>query len=525
MHINTALPARLMPLATRLGMQPYYGDIHNHSDLSYGHGSFAGALVRAALQLDFVSITGHAHWPDMPVDDPSVAHIVDFHIKGFDKLRRAWPGHFSVLEAANVPGEFTVFPGYEIHSCADGDYTIVLADIDGAALCLEDTPAALKVALSAAHGGRAFAFPHHIGYRHGARGINWATFDPELSPFVEMLSMHGCAENSESDRGYLHSMGPMDGHSTMAHGLAQGHVFGIVGNTDHHSGFPGSYGHGRMAVYAPQHERGALWQGMQQRQTNALTGDRIHFLAQIEGHIQGSIIAPTNSAMLSIEAVAGGAIDYIDVIKNGALMRRISPVLEPAPVDLDADDETLIYLEMGWGARGKTHDWHGTITIEGGEILSVEPRFRGPEIVSPLEGKDAGHMVPCISTKAGKVHFAVTAEANPNNATTATQGLMIRARLSQNARITADLCGQTVRIAAARLFEGAKSGNLGPIDSPAWRFHQLPRPQEWQWQGDIDVGPLLPDDTIYLRLRQNSGQMAWTSPFFVKHEHSSNLTT
>ena len=71
-------------------MRPYVGDLHNHCDLSYGHGRFADALARAALQLDFVSITGHAYWPDMPVDDPTVAHIVDFHVKGFARLRAGW---------------------------------------------------------------------------------------------------------------------------------------------------------------------------------------------------------------------------------------------------------------------------------------------------------------------------------------------------------------------------------------------------------------------------------------------------
>ena len=51
-----------MPLAKRLCVVPAYGDIHNHCDISYGHGRFADALARAAIQLDFLSITGHAHW-------------------------------------------------------------------------------------------------------------------------------------------------------------------------------------------------------------------------------------------------------------------------------------------------------------------------------------------------------------------------------------------------------------------------------------------------------------------------------
>ena len=160
--------------------------------------------------------------------------------------------------------------------------------------------------MSARYGDRAFAFPHHIGYRTGARGINWTSFDPDLSPFLRDV-LDGCAEKSETERGYLHSMGPVDGHSTMTHGLAEGHVFGVVGNTDHHSGFPGSYGHGRMALYAPQHDRDAFWDAMRGRHTNALTGDRIHLLAQIGDAIQGGSVAPQKDASLGIEAVAGGA--------------------------------------------------------------------------------------------------------------------------------------------------------------------------------------------------------------------------
>ena len=122
--IRAPLPSRLTPLADELGLVPLHGDIHNHCDLSYGHGRFADALARAALQLDFVSITGHAHWPDMPVDDPSVAHIVAFHVEGFARLRERWPGHFAALAAASSD-RLVVFPGYEIHSAAHGDYTVI----------------------------------------------------------------------------------------------------------------------------------------------------------------------------------------------------------------------------------------------------------------------------------------------------------------------------------------------------------------------------------------------------------------
>ncbi len=511
--LRAPLPERLTPLAAELGVRPLYGDIHNHCDLSYGHGRFEDALARAALQLDFVSITGHAHWPDMPVDDARVAHIVAFHVEGFARLKARWPGHFAALAAA-CGERFVVFPGYEIHSAAFGDYTIVYRDVEPAPMILADSPAELRVRLEAEMPGRAFAFPHHIGYRLGARGVNWDAFDPALSPFVEMNSMHGCAEASETDRPYLHSMGPIDGRQTMQAGLARGLLFGVVGNTDHHSAFPGSYGHGRMAVYAKARDRGAIWEAMRARRTNALTGDSTHLIAAIGATMQGGVVAPARDESLRIEAVAGGFIETIDVIRNGRLVHRVSPELTPAPIG--PADETQLYLELGWGARGRSWRWDGEIEIGGGGILSVTPRFRGAEIVSPLEGEDGGHAAPCIDADQQRVAFSVTAEANPNNVTAATQGLLLRLTANETTTIRAKLCGQTIEWRAADLFEGARSGNLGPIDSPAWRFHALPRPAQWQWAGATSLGRLEAGENLYVRLRQRDGQMAWTSPIFVR---------
>lgn len=503
----------LTPLADRLGLQPLYGDIHNHCDLSYGHGTLPDALARAKLQLDFVSITGHAAWPDMPVDEASIQHIIDFHVKGFAKLRAEWMDHFTTLQAANNDG-FTVFPGYEIHSCADGDYTIVYRDLTPAPLVLEDTPSALKTALSDTKGDGALAFPHHIGYRRGARGINWESFDADLSPFVEMNSMHGCAETSENPLPYLHSMGPVDGGSTMHTGLAMGKIFGVVGNTDHHSGYPGSHGHGRMAVYAPDNDRNAIWSALRARHTNALTGDRMHVLASLDGKPQGCLLPPHHDALLDIEVVAGGPIDSIDVIRDGVLARRITPALQPAPIG--PPDETLLRLELGWGERGTFHHWQGTLALHGGEIMAAEPRFRGFEVVSPLEGTADTAPLPTLSLENNRVDFSVTAEANPNNRTPAMQALTLRVRAEDDATLEVNLSGAELSIQLSQLYQGSLSGNLGIIDTPAFRFVQLPRPDQWQWAGRVSLGDLKPGQTVYLRVRQVDGQMAWTSPFFIQ---------
>jgi hypothetical protein len=517
--LNARLSPDLMPLATRLGVRPLYGDIHNHCNISYGHGRLQDALNRAKQQLDFVSITGHAHWPDMPVDEPSVAHIVDFHVKGFAKLKKNWLPHYQNLQAINDEGSFCVFPGYEIHSGAHGDYTIVYETLDPQEFHVADDPKSLLDVLKENATGDFLAFPHHIGYRHGARGINWQSFEPALSPFVEMFSMHGCAENSQTDRPYLHSMGPTNGASTMQQGLDGDKIFGIVGNSDHHSAYPGSYGHGRCCVYAPSVTRDAIWSGLKARHTNALTGDRIHLLGAIDVYINGDVLLPKSQATLSIEAVAGGTIDYIDVVRNGALYERISPALQPQPIKPEHDQfETILVIEMGWGARSTTHHWKGTVSLKNGEMLSVEPRLRGREIVSPLEGEDAGSDEPELSVDGDVLSFNITAEANPNNMTPATQAIAIRVRGDANTILQAELDHKMIELDFATLLNGAISGNLGPIDSPAYRIHQIMPPSRWQWHGDIDLGALEANENIYLRLRQTNGQMAWTSPLFCRDQ-------
>ncbi len=512
-----ALPNRLSPLASRLGVRALFGDIHNHCNMSYGHGSLDNALSNAKRQLDFVSVTGHAYWPDMPVDDPSVAHIVDFHVEGFKRLEEIWPSHFDVLRAYHEPGKFTVFPGYEMHSCEHGDYTIVLKSLEVAQMVKETCPSSLRRGLHAVFGDGAFAFPHHIGYRTGARGINWSSFDPQLSPVIELISMHGCSETSLVDRPFLHSMGPSDGLNTVHHGWNLGHIFGVIGNTDHHSGYPGSYGHGRGVVYAPENTSNAVWNGLQERHTNASTGDNAHLIASCDGQIQGGIIEPGRNVRVDIEAVAGSFIDYIDLIKNGSVIERITPALQPNPVDnLHGELDTLLVLELGWGARGSIHDWEGSISVSGGTVDAVEPRLRGAEIVSPLEGDLISDFNDQVFRDGNDITFKMRTFANPNNSTISTKSLAARVRLQPGADFKIDLCGQNLEVSAERLLLGALSGNLGPIDSPAYRLHPLPRSSQWQWSGSVGVGEVKVGDWINLRMRQSNGQATWSSAFFCR---------
>jgi hypothetical protein len=519
-----------MPLTCYRNLKSLYGDIHNHCAISYAHGSLADALANARQRLDFVSITGHAHWTDMPAPDERTQPIIDFHQAGFARLRAGWPAMLDELRRANREGVFTVFPAFEVHSCASGDRNILYRDLERPAADLkilyprdlDDLHHQLRALRE--QGVDTLAQPHHIGYRKGTRGIDWSTFDPQFAPVVELISMHGCSEESDNTRPFLHVMGPSDYEGTMHYGLASGRVFGITGGTDHHSGHPGSYGHGLTGLWVEDgHSRNAIWSALYRRRSWAMTGDKIALRFAIDDHPMGSIIphGRDQPRHLHCEVEAGGAIDYVDIIKNNRLIRRLSECdIAPHPVVRNTI-RTKLHLEFGWGPRRQSHRWEGTFGISAGHIHAVEPRFRGRQVVSPLEADDdqsTYHTARILETGAQCVAFEAVSEGNPNNFTNATQGVCIHVEMPRSGHVEATLNGQHLSWPLDTLHRGARSGLMAGIESHAWRINRAPQPHELHYTLEFDdAGNLESGDTYYARVRQKNDQWAWSSPIFVRN--------
>ena len=137
---------------------------------------------------------------------------------------------------------------------------------------------------------RAIAVPHHIGYTPGYRGINWELYDQNISPCVEVCSKHGCAMSETAPYPYYHDMGPRDSRNTVYAGLRRGSRFCFLGSTDHHAGFPGSYGDGLTAVLAKEKSREAIWEALLSGRAYAVTGDRIECDFTVNGQGLGETV-------------------------------------------------------------------------------------------------------------------------------------------------------------------------------------------------------------------------------------------
>ena len=489
----------------------YYGDIHNHCNLSYGKGTLDEALHNARLQLDFASVTVHGHWEDMPMGDPRLGYLVDYHQRGFQKARAVWQDYLEAIDAANRDSHFVTFPSFEWHSMQYGDQCIYFRDAASREIFQAADIEEMRMALRR-HRHPSFMIPHHIGYRQGFRGINWRHFTSEFSPVVEIMSFHGAAEHSDAMPAYLHAMGPRDFASTVQYGLEQGHIFGFIGSSDHHSSHPGTYGYGQAAVWAEDLSRFGIWEAIAKRRTYAITGDRIRLEFALNGRPMGEIVLASKERWIEAAVEAGSAIDYIEVLCNNRVIRR-ETVYQSV---FDANRPMKVLLEMGWGESVTMTDWELDLWIEGGALLGVEPHLRGHDITVGLDDGDSCALSH-LDCQEGKVTLKTRSPRNPTVTSSAVQGLTVTLSGDAGTRIHANINGVPIDLPVSSLQKGARSYYLDGFVSPCFVFHRAVPQAEYKHRFALthhSTGEQR--DWYYVRVRQHNGQWAWSSPIWVQ---------
>ncbi|MEJ1088737.1 DUF3604 domain-containing protein [Microbacterium sp. Mu-80] len=501
-------------LPTYNGLTAFAGDIHNHCGISYGHGTIEDAYQNARLQLDFASVTGHANWHDMPAEP---RHIAEYHRKGFERLQASWDHVQDVTEAVHSDGEFVSFLSYEWHSLAYGDHCVYYRAPRGPlgparASSLDELRRSLRE--MKARGLPAMVLPHHIGYSAGRRGINWETYSDELSPVIELVSMHGSGETDNSPRPYLHTMGPRDAGSTALAGLSQGQRFGFIGSTDHHSAHPGSHGHGLAMVWAEDLTRESIWEAIQARRTYAITGNRIMLATSINGAPMGQVIAATDRPReIAVDVRGGGVLDAVEVIRNGEVIaRRATP-----PPSLGEDFDGILSVGFGWGEVGVFVDWDIEIELIGGRIDNVEPRLRGYDTLADQAGETESYAFSAWEqTGPSSVSLRTRTYGNPTVATDATQGMALHVRASLGAVLVVRANGHELRRTIADQLGGPAVEYIGGFLSGALVIDRAtPRSASTLTWELIDEGTDAASDSYYVRVKQANDQHAWSSPIWV----------
>ncbi|MGN0189566.1 MAG: Tat pathway signal sequence, partial [Candidatus Cryptobacteroides sp.] len=122
---------KVMPSASDYKI--YWGDLHNHCNITYGHGDMRDAFEAAKGQLDFVSVTPHAMWPDINLlkKEPRLEWVIGYHTDAFKRLRQGnYEKYQAMTKEYNEEGKFLTFIGYEAHSMIYGDHVALHHDIE-----------------------------------------------------------------------------------------------------------------------------------------------------------------------------------------------------------------------------------------------------------------------------------------------------------------------------------------------------------------------------------------------------------
>lgn len=495
--------------------QLFWGDLHSHCSISYGHGTVEQALMRARPQLDFCSVTGHAFWPDMPTDRSIYADIIDYHNDGFATLAGNWDRLIELQDAGSTDDEFVAFPSYEWHSLKFGDHNVYSA---GPELALRDAPDVAAIRSLAADSG-AIAIPHHIGYRSGYRGINWDAYSDECSPFVEIYSLHGCSLSDNAAYPMLHDMGPRDWGSTAEAGWDRGFRFGIVGGTDHHAAYPGSHGDGRMGVFAAQNTREALWEAFLARRVYAATGDRIDARMFLNDAWIGETVSAPQERRVVIQVRGSDSIDRVELLKNGRVVERFYPqTTQPDP----QRHRYRLRLTWGWGRNTIPVEWSGRLELSEGRIIDCESCFSGQAVVAPkgsesnelLDEVDLPHEVTGRTDSSIEWRSITQGNRTMRHETTQAVSLEIDAPLS--ATLAVDVNGRKLEHSLGELLRRGRSHFLRGWLSEAVRIGPLVPIEECTVEADWFDLPERDVDLYRLQVAQHNGQWAWLTPIWAE---------
>ena len=299
------------------GLNAYFGDIHGHSWQSDGMSDPELGFERARdlFRDDFYALTDHDFFVGKRLNDSQ------------------WEQQKAIVEHNDEPGKFvTLFAqewttprtnrphGWGHFNVYSADATIPLFDhTDEAFRDLDQLYEAVRKY-------EAIAIPHHIGWT----GINWDALDTQVTPVVEICSVHGVFEY-EGNEPIAHRGGIRG--NFYRDGLARGLRIGVVGGSDQHGLMwhhgvcwkRNAYRAGLTGVWAPELTRVAILEALRQRRTFATTGVKAQVCFAVNGTMMGGEAVVDGKPKISVDVLAPpeeGRVKWLEIVRDGEVIYR-----------------------------------------------------------------------------------------------------------------------------------------------------------------------------------------------------------
>jgi hypothetical protein len=484
---KTDLSARSNPIEVRTvesTLRPYWADLHGQSEETIGTGTIDEYFF-FARDLSLLDIAAH-QGNDFQVTD-----------EFWDRINR-------VTKAFYEPGAFVTFPGYEWsgNTPLGGDRNVYFASEGGAITrsCTDlvpgnysvhaDSPTASQLFenLKAQQGPRAFAFAHV-----GGRYADLSMHDPEVELAVEVHSAWGTFE-------WL-----------VEEALRRGYRIGICANSDGHKCRPGasypgagdfgSFG-GLTCILARGLDREHVFEALVSRHFYATTGNRCLMDVELvtgdgRSAIMGDVIEVSGSNAgtphLHLRVASTAPVESVEV-RNG-----LSVVKTLRPYGRDDLGGRVKIVWSGAQVRGRDRmvSWDGGLRVRGNSIVDAVPiNFWNPNQSLQRVGRD---QLGWRSSTTGGVSGVILTLEEPDS------GLL---------EIETDERHVECEVASVGL--EPRVWECGGLEKKIEVYRLPNRQQSREYSCALPLTKLHEgDNPIYIRMMQEDGHMAWTSPVYL----------
>jgi hypothetical protein len=454
----------------------YWGDLHAQTEATVGTGTEAEyfAFGRDQARLDFISHQGN----DFQVTD-----------QDWERLNR-------VVGEFHQDGRYVVFPGYEWsgNTPAGGDRNVIYLE-EGKPILRSHHWQIPEAAgeLSPAHpagvlfqrlrevvGPDKVLLAAHAGGRYtDVRSF----FDEDLGPLVEVASCWGVFEWLLFDA------------------LDRGHRVGVIAASDGHKGRPGAEGPGAglfgiagglTCVLAEELTRQSIFQALKARRCYATTGPRMALSFEVNGEPMGSIISADGPVRARASARGSGPLESLTLCTGRDKVCEVRPA---AFGNLTASRR----IRVSWsGARTRGRSrravWDGEISVSGTSIVESKTFAFDSPADGILEASD--RLVRFRSRTTGDVDGI---------------DLILDQAASGNLKLDTPVGGLEVDLAA--LDEKPYTRGFGGVDLQA----AVRRYPEVLTELALELEESLPSaDRIFVKVVQEDGHMAWSSPVHLQ---------
>ncbi len=299
-----------------------------------------------------------------------------------------------------------------------------------------------------------------------------------------------------------------------------GYRVGFTGSSvSHRPGIPAA--RAKTAIIVP---RGMRWQdALRQRSTFVTTGSRSILTVRVNGALPGARIAPARKRMIEGSVTAMSGITSIELIRNGVVIdRRLPPATEERQIIDVVFRSSSRPVRTGFDLPRNGREWIGYLRIKGGDIASVDgsglqPPGRSAVAVNPADPSRADFITWTHGTES---RFALSLEESPGDDVLIELNIkdgFEDVDLMPEYRNPAATPGMQQLIAAGEITNDGLVRTMdveGYTDSVLFRWAGAEKPVQQSFRF-TDERPRGIGDYYYVRVKQEDGQMLWSSPVFV----------